>query len=361
MSQLIAADPDVFPKLAYYYETQCNDLMAIKEFVVANCTLDDAFGVLLSVMKPQYEEARDKTMNGMDSVIATLRDLGVKAIETKDEFEAQENAIIDDVTTLDHEVTQVQMQPTAPPGGGSGYGGGPGGGSGGSGGGSGGGSYTGGSGDVTGTIDPGDDTTSNDGDDDGDTTINVTVNGDNNTVTIGEDGEVDVVENDPETETETETDTETGTDTETPVDGEPETGTETEADTDTDADPEKETDSDTTTGTEAGTGTETGTATETIDPEDENALLDPEVVAAENAAKAELYDKFWQEQSANDPLGRTPEELRLAWESREPIELKIDTTNEVGYAPVGPTPIPEDFSLIPNSAVRPQALIGARA
>lgn len=331
MAQQITADPELFPSIAYYYESQCNDLMLIKEFVVANCTLDDAFGLLLSIMKPQYEDARDKTISAMTSITELLRDLASKVDDYAVELDEDEAEISSQLSQLEARVaeleaaaaTQASASAASSAAGGGGGGG-----------------YSGPGGNVTAgvaaetpapetpapetsDVDTSGDDNTNDGDDDGDTIVNITIDGDNNTVTVGEDGEVEV---EPTDET-------------APV---PET---------TPVSPSAD---------EA-----VGAAPVSDIPSTEPpvaVVLDPAVVEAEDAQRAEFYDQLWEEQAAKDPLGRSADELRLAWEAREPIELDLSTeTPAVGYGESLPAAIPVDFGLLAAVDSPSATLIGAPA
>jgi hypothetical protein len=33
------------------------------------------------------------------------------------------------------------------------------------------------------------------------------------------------------------------------------------------------------------------------------------------------HDRFWAERARKDPLGRSPDDLRAAWETREPVTM----------------------------------------
>ena len=68
------------------------------------------------------------------------------------------------------------------------------------------------------------------------------------------------------------------------------------------------------------------------------AILDQRELE-DNAREAAFYEKLWQEKAAEDPLGRSADELRLAWEEREAIPLEVIAPGEsaVGYTS---TPLP---------------------
>jgi hypothetical protein len=91
--------------------------------------------------------------------------------------------------------------------------------------------------------------------------------------------------------------------------------------------------------------------------------VDPELIigreAEQNAREAAFYEQVWEERAAADPLGRGADELRLAWESREPIPIEEVPAGEssLGYAatPTFQTMDAVSFGVLPT----PTQLIGA--
>lgn len=63
-------------------------------------------------------------------------------------------------------------------------------------------------------------------------------------------------------------------------------------------------------------------------PDDNGLVLSPEDQAQYDA----FMDQFWSEQAAEDPLGRTADELRALWEDRDPITPNPDDVTGVAYS-----------------------------
>jgi hypothetical protein len=82
-------------------------------------------------------------------------------------------------------------------------------------------------------------------------------------------------------------------------------------------------------GTGAGAGgasaIETGDATPSGDGGKTTPVLEdgtaPVASPEQRAHEAALYEHLWKDQAARDPLGRSADELRLAWEEREPLAV----------------------------------------
>jgi hypothetical protein len=314
-SESIAVDPAMFPRIHLYYSQERGDLEVIRNYVQTNCTLSDSFGLLLKILQPLYNDARDKSFGAMQTLSNTLNALGQQVDEYEREWaieEANKQQILDN-TPVDPGSTATATATSTAPVMPSSFGGGGGGGSFGGGGNTSTGSTTTGDGntthddDATSTIDD-NDTKTITGDDNDDTNVNVTNNGDGDvTVVINKDGTVTVTKPDGTVETQ---EVEDGSSTDTPID----------------------------------------------------PTLDPEEIAAQNAREAAFYEEFWKEQAAVDPLGRSADELRLAWENRDPITMNEDIMpTGIGYVSVDAvTPHPELFTVVPDGIVHSRPLIGMR-
>jgi uncharacterized coiled-coil protein SlyX len=286
MANKILVDPTLFPSIAAFYEKERGDLLQVKTYVTSNCTLGDAFGLLLSGLKPQYESARDKAEEVMQTIADTLDKLSTQVANYKADVEHNEASLQAQIDLLTARLDAIQNpnNPSAVSGGGGYAGGG------------GGGSYSGPSGSVTPTPSvppPAQDETP--------TTINITAEP-GSTVTVGND---DTVTTNP------------------PV---------------TAPDPT------------AVTPDPIATAPDPTATTPVPGTPDPTAVAAENAREAAFYDQFWKEQASVDPLGRTADALREAWESKEPIQLDPTLSGGLGYGAPDPlVAVPFDFSLISST------------
>ena len=71
----------------------------------------------------------------------------------------------------------------------------------------------------------------------------------------------------------------------------------------------------------------------------ENLSEEAPLTAEQQAERAAFYDELWEEQAAHDPLGRSADELRIAWENRETIVLDeslLSGKTTLGYGETSP-------------------------
>jgi hypothetical protein len=76
MTDIITVDPAMFPQVDAYYQKQRSEALQIKNYLTVNCTLGDAFGLMLSGMKPQYDTARNSAFTAIQTIADTLEKIG---------------------------------------------------------------------------------------------------------------------------------------------------------------------------------------------------------------------------------------------------------------------------------------------
>lgn len=412
MSEEIRVDPALFPSIAEYYQRQRVDLGKTKTYLVQNCTLDDAMGILLGGFQPQYNDARDQMFAAVDAFDLSIGGLAEQAKGYIADAEATEADIDAQIADLNARVAELEAviadTQISNNGGGNDGGGGTGGGSGGGTGGGSGGGTGGGSGGGTGggsgggspapaptpTPEPADEEeplpeiappevgdvpdptmpepTTPEGDgagdgadgggadgggaDDGGADDGGTGSGDGGSAEDGGDSD--------------------GSAEGTPGDGTPGDGTPGDG-LPGDDDPEDglpgDTDPDGATPGEDADGDEGGdTIINIVIDGDGNTIVigdqsgvevNPEIAderaAAESARESAFYERVWEEKAASDPLGRSADDLRLAWEAREPIPIDDIPVMEsgIGYAemPLNATADRVNFGILPDAT----PLIGA--
>ncbi|UOE43949.1 hypothetical protein [Agromyces larvae] len=315
MSGTIRVDPELLNEVSGFYRGQARQTQDAAAYVREHCTLDDAFGLLLSLLKSPYERSRDQAFDAFDQIAAALDGVADQVDGALDDARVQEDEMLETIRRLEAELDALRAEFDAPQssgaggtsgggtgGGGGGYsGGGSGGGGGGySGGGSGGsagGSATGGSAPIATGAAP--------------VTIEIEVNGDDNVITIG-DGNTVTVEASPDHAAEEATAGEDASATEDAATAED------AAATDDPAAPD-----------EADATTDEPAADDSVEAQEAADRAKAEA----DARHAELYRLFWEEQAQQDPLGRSAEELALAWEQRHGIEGidSDDLAPAIGY------------------------------
>lgn len=262
----IKVDADVFPSVAAFYQEQRGDMLEAKSYVQTYCTLGDSFGLLLSWLKGPYEDARDKGFGAFDALANLIDGLAHQVEGFQQDVEEQDASLQAQIDALAKEIQELREAQNSSNSGG--YSGG--GGGGGFSGGGGGGGYT---PPTPSPVTPVDEAG-------GDRDINITINGgggdDNIKVNVDADGNIDI-----EIDTEGEGDDET-----------PELAP---------------------------------------DPVPIDAVPAEPVLTPEEQAEYDAYlDQFWAEQAADDPLGRTADELRALWEGRDPVTPNPDDLVGVG-------------------------------
>lgn len=296
MSQPIKVDASLFLAIESFYADQQLALSGVEKYLLSNCVLADAFGLLLSGLKPQYDEGREKASTVMQAVEKSIGALRSNVIDYQHDVEEQEKAVQAQTDALRNQAEDIAAAAAATaaasaassgdgyraPGGDGGRA-----------------PYSGPSGSVTppvtavapvapsapvAPVAPAAGVTTT-------TTINA---GEGSTVTVI-DGNGNVVAH-HNAGTPDPTPTPTPVSTSSPAVSAP------------------------------GTSTHAGSATPDPTPLVPSATasatpLDPAALAAQSAHHAALYDQLWKDQAAVDPLGRSASELRLAWEARESVAL----------------------------------------
>jgi uncharacterized protein YukE len=134
VAKTIAVDPAIFPSIDAYYEKESADVLRVKSYVQSNCTLDSSFGVLLSLLKPKYDAARDHTFTALDTVANTLDKLAQQVEGYAKDVAANETSLQAQVTSMQAQLDAMQSEisglTASPSGSGASFGGGGGGGGG---------------------------------------------------------------------------------------------------------------------------------------------------------------------------------------------------------------------------------------
>ena len=77
------------------------------------------------------------------------------------------------------------------------------------------------------------------------------------------------------------------------------------------------------------------------------------LTGSSSAHDSAMYDRLWKDMAKDDPLGRTAEQLRVAWESREAIEIPDSTSGStLGYSTDASADLP-DLRILPDSTGTP--------
>jgi len=77
------------------------------------------------------------------------------------------------------------------------------------------------------------------------------------------------------------------------------------------------------------------------------------LTGSSSAHDSAMYDRLWKDMAKDDPLGRTAEQLRVAWESREAIEIPDSTSSStLGYSTDASADLP-DLRILPDSTGTP--------
>jgi hypothetical protein len=77
------------------------------------------------------------------------------------------------------------------------------------------------------------------------------------------------------------------------------------------------------------------------------------LTGSSSAHDSAMYDRLWKDMAKDDPLGRTAEQLRVAWESREAIEIPDSTSGStLGYSTEASADLP-DLRILPDSTSTP--------
>jgi len=291
MSQRIAVTDALFPSLDVYYRTQSEALLKTTSYVVKNCTLGDSFGVLLQSLKGPYEHARDTAVSSIKKMTETLDHMGARVEGYKLDVQKHEDSTLATIASLQAQVADLQSQANtghASSGGGSGSGGG--------------GGYRGPSGSITPPA--------------------------------------------PAAQPATPAEVPPPVAAASAVPPAPASG-----------------------GIEGGAGTTTAPPPAGTTPSDPLhpvtplsgptppagaptvVAVDP-ATAAQDAQQAARYQQFWREQATADPLGRTADQLREAWEAREPITFDSATaaSNALGYGSTDKPLITAQFTIIVQPA-----------
>jgi hypothetical protein len=72
------------------------------------------------------------------------------------------------------------------------------------------------------------------------------------------------------------------------------------------------------------------------------------LTGSNSAHDSAMYDRLWKDMAKDDPLGRTAEQLRAAWESREAIEIPDSTSGStLGYGTDAGADLP-DLRILPD-------------
>jgi len=347
MAELIKHDFSLFPELSIFYKDQEQDLLAMKTFIVRYCRVKDATGVFIQSLIGPYHEARGVAETAFDNAAQLCSNLADDMITYAAEKQAEEEQYASDLKDLEDRILALEKalaeaEAAGTPAGTTPTGGGTGGSTGGSGGGT-----------------------------------NTNTNANDNSADIDNENIVTIEPVDPPVEPPVEpplnnpagpnfsggydeTNTWVGiggygedatwygpeyTDDKGVVHGPG------PVDDDGDWRMPVVTPDPTTTPVTALPGNATVPGTETPIADDaatddaatDDAATDDagdmtplvpgdEVPSAEDQARTSaLYDRVWEEQAANDPLGRTAEELRTAWEEREPISFEMSDSTSVGY------------------------------
>ena len=346
MSQPIKVDASLFLAIESFYADQQLALSGMEKYLLSSCVLADAFGLLLSGLKPQYDAGREKATTVMHTIEESIGALRSNVVDYQHDVEEQEKAVQAQSDALRKQAEDIAAAAaaaataaasSASSGGGYRTPGGDGGRA----------PYSGPSGSVTppvtavapvapsapvapvAPVAPAAGVT---------TTINA---GEGSTVTVI-DGNGNVVAHhnagtpDP---------TPTPIPTPTPTTAAP--------------------------GTSTHAGPATPDPTSIAPPATASATpLDPAALAAQNAHHAALYDQLWKDQAAVDPLGRSASELRLAWEARESVALDPASVGgtAIGFGaaadPLVTIPVnfsPMAFDPVTPAIVQPPILAGAFA
>ena len=77
------------------------------------------------------------------------------------------------------------------------------------------------------------------------------------------------------------------------------------------------------------------------------------LTGSSSAHDSAMYDQLWKDMAKDDPLGRTAEQLRVAWESREAIEIPDSTSSStLGYSTDAGADLP-DLRILPDLVAVP--------
>ncbi|WP_010205901.1 hypothetical protein [Salinibacterium sp. PAMC 21357] len=313
MAGEIRIEPAIFPAIRGYYAEQDAALGRAQVYLTEHCSLNNAMGLLLSCLQPQYDTARDSMTNAVVSLRDTMTGLTVNLDDYAKECAEEEEQKQQELKTMHDRLTAIEDQLSSGggnvgPGGSTGGGGGVGGGSGGG--------MGGGSGSVAPAVP--------------------------DMAEVPEPTIVPEPEIQPEAEPEVETEPETVT--------EPDAEIHPETEPEVLPDPEPEPEVPPTPGAEGQPGPEIGNGSANaevdIDVDVVNngngevnvnvtVVIEQEIVDArdaEEAARNAAYsDELWAERASADPLGRSADELRLAWEAREPILVEDLATGETAF------------------------------
>jgi hypothetical protein len=330
----ITVDRATLESLQSAYEQEHAVATQAGTYLHANCSLDGAFGTILQLVHPLYNQGRDKGYQALESAGAALAQIGTQVGNALADATTREDSVVQSITVLQQQVADLQQQVDAlkdgqgapAPGGYSGGGGGGGyggGGYGGGAGGAGGGSTAGlaqaqAAGQAAGQaladataspqVPPANGAASTDPADDDTITVDLDLDGTTTTITL--DGESEeqvkvvtggstiVVESDGDGSIHVRATTGDGAADDAP----------------------------------AAPAVPGGTAG-----------ADPE----QQAAEAAYYEEIWQELADDDPLGRSADELRELWETREGIVIDAPEAGGIGYAPAEPVTLP-GLGLLPD-------------
>jgi|GEM_PF-4175856 len=340
MSQPIKVDASLFLAIESFYADQQLALSGVEKYLSSNCVLADAFGLLLSGLKPQYDAGREKATTVMHTIEESIGALRSNVVDYQHDVEEQEKAVQAQTDALRKQAEDIAAVAAAAAASVASSGGGyrtPGGDGGRA-------PYSGPSGSVTppvtaaapsapvAPVAPAAGVTT--------TTINA---GEGSTVTVI-DGNGNVVAHhnagipDP-------TPTPTPVSPSSPAVSAP--------------------------GTSTHAGPATPDPTSAAPPATASATpLDPAALASQNAHHAALYDQLWKDQAAVDPLGRSASELRLAWEARESVALDPASVGgtAIGFGaaadPLVTIPVnfsPMAFDPVTPAITQPPILAGAFA
>ncbi len=308
---------DVIGELNSCYTQLAGAADATGEYVRRHCTLNNSTGLLLSMLASPYHDARDQMFVAFDTISELLREVTVQLDGYQQEVEEHEQHTLDEIHALLEELLTATTTPTQPapanPNPGAPYSGGTGG---------------------FGSAGP-----SNSGAGSPPDLHNAApIDGSLDEATTPQ----------PPTEPEDAIDLEDAVDPEQPEADDTRTTTIDSGDGD-----------DITIVVEEGAtativmGDGNTTTVNGPDPLTESVALetDPDALAAamaaENAQDAAFYDQWWTELAARDPLHRTADELREAWESRELLDLDASALNELGLADQLTIPEDADLSILP--------------
>ncbi len=358
----VSVDQDIKQPVVDYCKAQSDAMARIADHLVTYCTLDGSFGLLLGVfLKPMYQQSRDRAFtaigNVRSAVDALTHQFECAMVDYEDHEESTKEMLKRILAELE-ELKNAQNTGGSDTGGGNTGGGGGGGGWGGGGGGGWGGGGGGGYAPPPAPVFP--DPT------DEEPHINVSVHVDANgevDVDVDVDGETGNVDIDVDVDADQDDNTSTGQpDSDTTDSDYPDDAGETPDDSVGDTEGSDTEGSDLTGGGAGGGGGVGGPGgttpdeakpinTDPIDGVIPETIAEPEPLTPEQQAeRADFYDLLWREQAAKDPLGRTADQLRLAWENRESIVLDeslVKGAATFGYAeaPVIATPT-VDFSIV---------------